>query len=181
MKKCVVCGIEKKYSDFHKRSAGKDGYRNDCIACVSNRQFFWYGNKRKNKPYIRTTTEKQCRICLKVLAFSDFYYRKGRGYESSCRSCKIYNDYKGKLKTYGISIDQYLQLKDKTNGRCYICNKEELTKRHSIDHDHNCCPGKKSCGKCIRGILCHQCNTALGLLEENVDTLNSMILYLSKK
>lgn len=27
-----------------------------------------------------------------------------------------------------------------------------------IDHDHSCCPGR-GCGKCIRGIVCHQCNT----------------------
>ena len=180
MKKCRVCGIEKKYSDFHKRSDNKDGYRNDCKQCVSNRQFFFYNKKRVNKPYLRTTTEKQCRICLKVMPLSKFYYRKNEGYESSCRGCKQYREYRSQLKVYGISIDKYFEIRNKNNGRCYTCNKEETTKRHSIDHDHNCCPGKKSCGKCIRGLLCHRCNTSLGLIEDNIDTLKSMISYISK-
>jgi len=32
--------------------------------------------------------------------------------------------------------------------------------------DHDCCDAeKRSCGKCIRGLLCLSCNTALGHIE----------------
>ena len=27
-----------------------------------------------------------------------------------------------------------------------------------VDHDHSCCEGGNSCGKCIRGVLCRGCN-----------------------
>lgn len=57
--------------------------------------------------------------------------------------------------------------------------------RLSIDHDHSCCPyvpdkrGRKvSCGQCVRGLLCSNCNTALGLLGENVSRIEGLLTYL---
>jgi len=34
-----------------------------------------------------------------------------------------------------------------------------------VDHDHNCCNGVKSCGKCVRGIICNRCNKAVDKYE----------------
>lgn len=32
----------------------------------------------------------------------------------------------------------------------------------AIDHDHKCCPGHRSCGSCVRGIVCRSCNLLYG-------------------
>ena len=49
---------------------------------------------------------------------------------------------------------------------CDLCGRRLYRKSNpSIDHDHRCCPGAQSCGKCVRGILCGRCNTALAHYE----------------
>ena len=83
------------------------------------------------------------------------------------------------LSKYGLSIDSYMEIFNAQNGVCKICKNPELNgKRLSVDHDHACCSGVKSCGQCIRGLLCSRCNKTLGMVEDNVEYLQSMIDYL---
>ncbi len=49
-----------------------------------------------------------------------------------------------------------------------------------FDHDHSCCPGKKSCGKCIRGLLCQRCNSTLGRVKDDPEILQGLIDYLKE-
>ena len=70
-------------------------------------------------------------------------------------------------------------------GRCLGCMKPLQMgfgrgKRFHVDHDHTCCPSIKSCGSCVRGFLCHGCNTAIGLVDESPETLRRLIAYLER-
>jgi hypothetical protein len=51
---------------------------------------------------------------------------------------------------------------------CGICGRRltrrSLSSQPVIDHDHTCC-GRRSCGACIRGVLCQRCNTMIGYVE----------------
>lgn len=72
-----------------------------------------------------------------------------------------------RLRSYfNITPEQYDAMLQMQNGVCAICKLPE-TARHrgrgavialAVDHDHRCCSGKTSCGKCIRGLLCDRCN-----------------------
>lgn len=70
-----------------------------------------------------------------------------------------------------MTVDEYNIILGKQNFVCASCKKPETHTnqfgeiRLAVDHDRSCCPGDKSCGKCIRGLLCHQCNTSEGLLK----------------
>jgi hypothetical protein len=52
-----------------------------------------------------------------------------------------------------------------------------------LDHDHACCSGDRSCGKCARGLLCSRCNFVLGWVEKDLTRLNlleKITTYLEK-
>lgn len=67
---------------------------------------------------------------------------------------------------FNITVEQYEELLKKQNGVCAICKRDsDDGKRLSVDHDHNCCPNRQSCGNCIRGLLCRNCNTKLGWFD----------------
>ncbi len=71
-------------------------------------------------------------------------------------------------KTFGLTLEQYNKLLESQGGLCKICCNPPSSKMSlGVDHDHACCPGKKSCGACIRGLLCQQCNSFLGRIADN--------------
>ena len=73
---------------------------------------------------------------------------------------------------YGITKEQYSIMLECQNGLCAICNKPELNRELSVDHDH--ITGK------VRSLLCFKCNSALGLVKEDESILLKMIDYLRK-
>ncbi len=81
-------------------------------------------------------------------------------------------------KAYGITLDQYNEMLSKQEGKCMICKSNnngfynKKPKAFAVDHCH-------TTGK-IRGLLCSDCNTGIGLLKDNIDLLNNAIKYLNK-
>lgn len=62
-------------------------------------------------------------------------------------------------KVYGLAPGQYDTLYRFQGGRCAICQRATgKARRLAVDHDHSCCPGPTSCGRCVRGLLCSPCN-----------------------
>lgn len=64
--------------------------------------------------------------------------------------------------------------------RCAVCSDPLHDGNRAIDHDHSCCPGAKSCGECIRGVLCMKCNAGIGYFDNRPGVLMAAIEYLLK-
>jgi hypothetical protein len=124
-----------------------------------------------------TSDEIQCAKCKKIKNVVHFKKNKSSrsGYEYVCRFC-------GKLaERYGITDIIYRALYEKQGGTCAICPSELVlyTRETHVDHDHSCCgSGKKGCGNCVRGLLCHYCNVGLGQFKDNTESLRKAIDYL---
>lgn len=75
---------------------------------------------------------------------------------------------------HGITWDQLKERLDEQDGRCYLCSivlDLEAPRGVHVDHDHDCCPGERSCGKCIRGLACHACNTGIGAFGDDPERM----------
>lgn len=71
-------------------------------------------------------------------------------------------------------IDFSLILDDFANG-CAVCGSVEAL---CLDHDHSVCQEKNVCSKCYRGILCRDCNFALGQVKESPERLKKLAKYI---
>jgi Recombination endonuclease VII len=72
---------------------------------------------------------------------------------------------------FGITEDQFNKMLEDQHHACAICREPFQDQRICVDHDHRCCPvppnaHARSCGKCVRGLLCVRCNTWLGWMEK---------------
>lgn len=128
---------------------------------------------------------KRCKKCSTERPFDDFYIKKGRGGKEyrrgTCKTCHIketklsakqysQEDYIRKIRyLYGISREEYLLLFEKQNGLCAICCRD-IDRKLCVDHCHKT--------KKVRGLLCHNCNRALGLIGDDPETAKRMLNYL---
>jgi len=84
-----------------------------------------------------------------------------------------------RVRRYGLTVERFVSL---MSSPCGICGQASQVQRSlHIDHDHSCCPKDSVtiCGQCVRGVLCHGCNTGLGAFRDDPDRLRSAIEYLS--
>lgn len=94
-----------------------------------------------------------------------------------CASAKAHG--KRVVETYSITPEQYAAILAHQGGVCFICRRAPRSKRLAVDHDHSCCSGPVSCGRCVRGLICRACNRdVLGHLADSVDALRRAIDYL---
>jgi hypothetical protein len=129
--------------------------------------------------------EKTCTKCHELKPATAFY-KQGKYRKSSCIEC-VRGSAKGQYgrtsretkdrwkrtataRRYGLSLEEYDELVA-AHERCPIClTTEPGGVGWTIDHDHE--TGK------VRGVLCSECNLALGKLQDNVASLTRAQAYL---
>lgn len=132
----------------------------------------------------RLPYSKICGKCKEEKLISEYYKMRGEGlrksdYNSFCKYCHnrrspkeqvMQRNAKARIKReFGLSIEEYRQYFEDADYKCSVCDsKHKLV----LDHCH-------STG-IIRGVLCHNCNTALGHVKDNILILKGLINFLEK-
>ena len=158
---CVVCGADVMLGT-NSRKHCSDGCK----------QADYRHRKAGGRP-----VESTCGLCGK--AFSLNRSASGRLQRTDtiwCRDCGRESPEALRFKRYGITPERYAEALAEG---CEICHRK-ASKLH-IDHDHDCCPARtfRTCGKCVRGLICGPCNRALGMFKDDVGALQRAIDYLN--
>lgn len=120
-KTCSKCKLVKPLEDFHKASKSSDGRQGYCKPCV--------------KLHAQANGKAKAAASAK-------WYRNGGNRKTRDRNLR---------NTYGITIEDFEQMRDIQNGVCAICSYPEIDGSDlSVDHDHE--TGK------VRKLLCRSCN-----------------------
>jgi hypothetical protein len=167
--KCPVCNIERFFKTERNLYLSNKSPK-PCRSCSNSIQAGGVGK-------LFTKDLKACSYCREYKSFNEFKLNKNSGnLNSRCIPCqKEYNNHYGKNRgrwiKYGIDESIFNDLLIKQDHKCKICNININKPTCTIDHDHNTNE--------VRGLLCRNCNTALGLFNDNINSLLNAIKYLT--
>jgi len=108
------------------------------------------------------------------------FLRTKSGYSKFCSACNKETTHRIEDKKcsvcrslwqrYKITASERRLMEDKQKGLCKICHKSPSKRGLFIDHDHTT--------GIVRGLLCHNCNIAVGMVRDDPEIITAMIDYL---
>lgn len=172
-KQCIYCKQVKPVSAFHSHNyttkTGKNSRRlmSGCKACKGRYTKVW---RAENKEHIQKVNwdwyeHNKGQVVERNKAYNEFHKERQRAWAR-----------KHQFRTrYDLTLEQYDNMVAQQAGKCLVCGVvPKLTKRTSkglhVDHCHK--SGK------VRGLLCHQCNCAIGLLKEDTNRIRRLLEYI---
>lgn len=175
MKTCSRCKQVLDFDAYYTDASKKDGRSSRCISCLkdSHRQYY-----EQNKNQLASYAKKIYHQNREKIRERRKELRQLNPEKKREEARRNYCPKKNKLRGWkqagivGMTLEKYQQLLDQQNYSCAICNTHEskFKKALSLDHDH-------STGK-ARGLLCDNCNRALGYLKESETIVNNLLTYI---
>ena len=139
--------------------------------------------------YVHPDGTRSCRACRKAVNDKTLAERKSDpSHQQNLRDGRArwrdrnptYHKFHALLVDYKITPERYQQMIDEQDGKCAVCLRP-LPEVVHLDHDHACCDrNRKTCGNCVRGLLCGTCNQGLGQFKDDEERLLRAVEYLRK-
>jgi len=172
VKCCVRCGEAKPHAAFARKRSNLDGLQHHCRDCASD-----YHRKRqlslgrKVRPQVDVPEgHKLCLKCGEVKPWSEWHRNAtaSDGLSTRCKACRAVEGRAGHLKrSYGLTEARRDAMVASQKGLCVICLKAPAV---HVDHCHK--TGS------VRGVLCFNCNSAIGQLGDDPDAVRRAAAYL---
>jgi hypothetical protein len=172
VKRCVRRGESKPHAAFAKRRSNLDGLQRHCRECASD-----YHRTRQESlgQKVRPKVEvpdgyKLCLKCGEVKPRSEWHRNAtaSDGLSTRCKACRAAAGRTHHLKrNYGLTEAERDAMIASQRGLCAICL--DALPVH-VDHCHK--TGR------VRGVLCFNCNSAIGKLGDDPDAVRRAAAYL---
>ncbi|MET9967588.1 endonuclease VII domain-containing protein [Streptomyces sp. NPDC006356] len=171
-KKCSRCQESKPRAAFASNKSMRDGLQAYCRECSA--EYYRQRQAAKGRAVHEKVPvppgHKHCRGCGEVKPHSEWHRKTSAadGLASRCKACKAVTGPAGHLRRkYGLTEAQRDEMVASQMGLCVICLKAPAV---HVDHCHK--TGR------VRGVLCFNCNSGLGLLRDDPDVINRAADYL---
>jgi hypothetical protein len=168
---CVTCRIDIPIGDFSYCKLFKDGFQSSCKKCRAElARIERVKNQQRIKEQIFEKKCSYCKLTKPIIEFTNAPSSKD-GYQHFCKTCQTAKKFKIKFEP----ID-YTRMLEEQDYKCKICKLQFSfidSKRMTtpcIDHCH--------VTNKIRGLLCMNCNTGLGMFKDNINFMYNAINYL---
>ena len=177
---CNICKEEKPLSSFLKIKGKRQGRCKPCRTEYNKTQKVrrdkWYRENRErlvvlSKQYVEENKER-------IAAYKAQWHLENKERMNELSKQNYQNSDRDVLrdrelqKNYGISLVQRNQLLESQGGGCAICGAvEDITgKELCVDHCHRT--------EVVRGVLCSLCNTGIGMLGDDSESVEKAFKYL---
>lgn len=169
-KRCSACKSTKPIAEFHNNRTSRDGHDARCKTCTARTRE--HLSTRKIIP----VSEKRCLGCKQTKPagmFNNNRYRKD-GLTEHCRECATH---RRRISKFGLTAERFSAMKASQKGLCAACRRKPEPLHNTqeglvIDHCH-------TSGR-VRGLLCGQCNFAVGHLQDSPERAYALWQYLLK-
>ncbi|MET9689189.1 endonuclease VII domain-containing protein [Streptomyces sp. NPDC006514] len=175
-KRCRGCGRDVPLSGFALDRNRGDGLQPRCRECVAEYSSAHYRRRQAERGKVVKEKvdvppgHKLCRQCGEVKPHGDWHKNASAsdGLSTRCKTCRAAQGRAGHLKrSYGMTeADRDRMIADQ-DGVCCICLTAPAV---HVDHCH-------TTGR-VRGVLCFNCNTAIGKLGDDPDAARRVVSYL---
>lgn len=171
-KRCPRCEQQLPFTAFARNRSMRDGLQVYCRECAATyHQQRQVARGRRVRPRVQAPEgHKFCRRCETVKPHSQWDRNSSAsdGLSTRCKACRAVEGRAGHLKRqYGITPAQRDAMVASQHGLCVICLAAPPV---HVDHCHE--TGR------VRGVLCFNCNSAIGKLGDDPGTLRRAIAYL---
>jgi hypothetical protein len=178
-KQCRKCRRDLPLAAFARDKNRRDGLQVHCRECVAEYSAAHYRRRREAMgKSVREQVEvpaghKLCRTCGEVKPHGEWHRNAtaSDGLSTRCKACRAVQGRQDHLKRqYGMTEADRDEMVASQMGLCAICLKAPAV---HVDHCHK--TGR------VRGVLCFNCNSAIGKLEDDPDVGRRAVAYLEGK